>query len=98
MRLLQSSTAAFGRARRCAIGAALIGVALIDVALVARAAEPATDQALSLNEAAALAVQQQPLLTSLDAQTRAARDAAVSSAQLPDPQLFGGILNVLSTR
>ncbi len=46
---------------------------------------------LDLNEAAALAVQHQPLLTSLDAQARAAREASVASAQLPDPQLFGGV-------
>ena len=35
--------------------------------------------------------EQQPLLTSLDAQARAAREASVASAQLPDPQLFGGV-------
>ncbi len=47
--------------------------------------------ALDLREAAALAIQQQPLLTSLDAQAHAAREASVASAQLPDPQLFGGV-------
>jgi outer membrane protein TolC len=75
-------------ARWCAIGAVLIGCAL---GTVVRAADPTTTQTLDLIEAAALAVQQQPLLRSLDAQTRAAREASVSSAQLPDPQLFGGI-------
>ncbi len=86
MRHFRSSPAAFGHTRRCAIGAALIGVAF-----AVRAAEPATDPMLNLTEAAALAVQQQPLLASLDAQMRAAREASVSSAQLPDPQLFGGV-------
>jgi outer membrane protein TolC len=51
----------------------------------------AADGPLDLREAAELAVQHQPLLTGLDAQARAAREASVASAQLPDPRLFGGI-------
>jgi outer membrane protein TolC len=70
------------RARRCAVGAVFIGCAM---------AAHASDPELELNEAAELAVQQQPLLISFDAQARAAREASVSSAQLPDPQLFGGV-------
>lgn len=88
MRRFQVSSDARERARRCAIAAVFVACAL---GRVAHAADPATTQTLDLNEAAALAVQQQPLLRSFDARSRAARDASVSSAQLPDPQLFGGI-------
>jgi outer membrane protein TolC len=70
------------------VGAVFIGCAL---GTVAHAQTPAADQPLDLSEAAALAVQQQPLLTSLGAKAHAAREASVSSAQLPDPQLFGGV-------
>ena len=52
---------------------------------------PPNSAPLGLTEVAELAVQQQPLLTGLDAQARAAREGAFSSAQLPDPQLFGGV-------
>ena len=85
MRQFQNSSRARDRARR-AIGAALIGCAV-----AAHAADGATPDLLDLKEAAALALAQQPLLTSLDAQVRAAREASVASAQLPDPQLFGGV-------
>ena len=88
MRQFRISLDTSERARRCAIGAVFIGCAL---GSVVRAADPATIQTLDLIEAAALAVQHQPLLKSLDAQAQAAREASVSSAQLPDPQLFGGI-------
>jgi outer membrane protein, heavy metal efflux system len=47
--------------------------------------------ALELGEAETLAVTRQPLLDGLSAQARAERESAVASAQLPDPQLFGGI-------
>jgi outer membrane protein TolC len=67
-----------------ALGAAIISGALASIA-------HASEAPLDLSEAAQLAVQHQPLLTGLDAQARAAREAAVSSAQLPDPRLFGGI-------
>ena len=81
----QNSLRTRERLRRCAVGAAFFGCAM---------AAHASDLALAplgLNEVAELAVQQQPLLTGLDAQARAAREAAMSSAQLPDPQLFGGV-------
>src|SRR5258705_13174772 len=88
MRQLLNSSGTPDRARRRAIGAALIGCA---ITVGAHAAASATGDALALTEAAALAVQQQPLLAGLDAQAGAARDASVASAQLPDPRLFGGI-------
>lgn len=50
--------------------------------------------ALDLDAAAQLAVTAQPLLDGLDAQRRAARESAVSAAQLPDPQLTLGIADL----
>ncbi|TAM11925.1 MAG: TolC family protein [Nevskiaceae bacterium] len=47
--------------------------------------------ALEMGEAQTLAVTQQPLLEGLTAQARAERESAIASAQLPDPQLVGGI-------
>jgi outer membrane protein TolC len=88
MRQFRNGSGTSDRARRRAIGAALIGCA---IAVGAHAADSTTLDVLDLDEAAALAIRQQPLLTSLDAQTRAAREALVASAQLPDPQLFGGV-------
>ena len=95
MRRFRNHSRAHDRVRRCAIptaiiGAAIIGIASFGGAFGAHASDPAR-ATLDLNEAADLAVQQQPLLTSLDAQARAAREASVASAQLPDPQLFGGV-------
>ena len=49
------------------------------------------NESLGLQQAAELAVQHQPLLEGLDAQARAAREASVSAAQLPDPRLVGGV-------
>ncbi len=84
------------RVRRRATGTVFIA---FTIAAVAHASVSGSTQSLDLTEAAALAVQQQPLLTSLDAQTRAAREASVSSEQLPDPQLFGGIRDLpINTR
>ena len=85
MRQFRNSSRTRDRVRRYAVGAAFIGCAV-----AAYASDPALAP-LELNEVAELAVQQQPLLTSFDAQARAAREASVSSAQLPDPQLFGGV-------
>jgi outer membrane protein TolC len=69
-----------------------IGLVLIACASVAHAADaPLAGDVLDLSEAVELAVQHQPLLTGLDAQAHAAREASVSSAQLPDPRLVGGI-------
>ena len=49
---------------------------------------------LTLDEAIALAIQEQPLLQSLDYASASSREAAVASAQLPDPELTFGIANL----
>lgn len=49
---------------------------------------------LPLDEALTLAIQRQPLLQSLDYASASSREAAVASAQLPDPQLSLGISNL----
>src|SRR5262245_3610675 len=54
-------------------------------------APPAPSAPLGLSTATALALERQPLLEKFDAEARAARDAAISAAQLPDPQLVAGI-------
>src|SRR3984893_5529019 len=55
--------------------------------------EVATDTGLPLTmeEAARLAAVDQPLLTGREAKIRAAEQQAIAAAQLPDPQLSGGI-------
>ncbi len=67
----------------------LIAVLLVFASPFAFAQDEGT--ALELGEAQALAITRQPLLEGLSAQARAERESAVASAQLPDPQLFGGI-------
>lgn len=67
----------------------LIAALLILAGPLARAQDQGV--ALELVEAQALAVSRQPLLEGLSAQARAERESAVASAQLPDPQLFGGV-------
>lgn len=47
--------------------------------------------ALSLDDAAALAVQRQPQLEALDAEARSARQRAIAAGELPDPRLSVGI-------
>ena len=63
--------------------------------LAAQAAEstPSTDAlvALSLDDAAELAIQKQPQLEAFDAEAEAARERAIAAAQLPDPTLNVGI-------
>lgn len=49
---------------------------------------------LSIDEAIALAIADQPLLQSLDEASRASREAAVAAGQLPDPKLKFGVLNL----
>lgn len=49
---------------------------------------------LSLDEAVNIALQNQPLLQSLDDASSASREAAVASGQLPDPRLNLGIVNL----
>src|SRR5260221_6436202 len=46
---------------------------------------------LTMEEAARLAAVDQPLLTGREAKIRAAEQQAVAAAQLPDPQISGGI-------
>lgn len=94
MRRFRNHSRARDRVRRCVIPTTIIGAAIIGIASLGGAFAAHADPALAtldLDEAADLAVQQQPLLISLDAQARAAREASVASAQLPDPQLFGGV-------
>lgn len=47
--------------------------------------------AISLDDAAALAVERQPQLDALDAEARAARQRAIAAGELPDPSLSVGI-------
>lgn len=47
--------------------------------------------ALSLNDAATLAIQKQPLLDAFDAEAKSARERGIAAAQLPDPTLNLGI-------
>jgi outer membrane protein, heavy metal efflux system len=49
------------------------------------------DQVLTMEEAARLAVVDQPLLTGRQAKIAAEEQQAVAAAQLPDPQLSGGL-------
>jgi outer membrane protein TolC len=65
----------------------LVIVAGIVLATAALAAEPA----LSLDEAARLALERQPRLTAQEAGIAALREEAVAAAQLPDPKLILGV-------
>jgi len=49
------------------------------------------EEPLELRQAVALALQHQPMLEAISAEAQAARHAAISAEQLPDPQLFAGI-------
>ncbi|MGB4812154.1 MAG: TolC family protein [Methylophilaceae bacterium] len=49
---------------------------------------------LSLDDAIQLAIQNQPLIQSLDDAAAASREAAVADGQLPDPKLKFGVLNL----
>ena len=59
----------------------------------AATAQDASDAlvALTLDDAAALAVQRQPQLDALDAEARSARQRAIAAGELPDPRLSFGI-------
>ncbi len=50
--------------------------------------------ALSLDDAVQLAIQNQPLIQSLDDAAAAAREAAIAEEQLPDPKLKFGVINL----
>ena len=75
------------RVRRCLLRSAAFGCAL---GVAAHAVSASASESLGLNQAIEFALQRQPLLESLDASARAAREASISAAQLPDPQLVGG--------
>ena len=53
-----------------------------------------SSSSLSLNDAIKLAIQNQPLIQSLDDAAAAAREAAVAEGQLPDPKLKFGVINL----
>lgn len=70
----------------------LAGLIWLLFAATAQASETADAlAALSLDDAAAMAVQRQPQLEAFDAEARAARQRAVAAGQLPDPTLNVGI-------
>lgn len=58
------------------------------------AADPAAAPPLDLATAERQALTDQPRLEALRAQVRAARERAVSAAQLPDPKLIAGVTNL----
>ncbi|HEY9552829.1 TolC family protein [Allosphingosinicella sp.] len=65
------------------------------LALAVAQPQPALAQAaLSLDEALALSIEQQPALSAFTRTARAAEEAAVAARQLPDPQLTTGIQNL----
>lgn len=66
-------------------------VALTSPAHAAHQAPAAAQPALTLDEAADLAVADQPQLRQLDALADAAREAAVAARQLPDPKLVASV-------
>ena len=80
------------RSRPSRVDSALVFLWLVSAlcAPVGSAAAPPIG-ALSIAEAAELALSAQPQLGSLDAQARAARASAVAARQLPDPELKLGI-------
>lgn len=66
----------------------------IQAAVIGWAPLPAAAQPLTLDEALQLATAGQPLLDAQHAGIRAAEEAQVAAAQLPDPKLKLGLLNV----
>jgi outer membrane protein TolC len=77
-------------ARLSCLGAAL-AVALTNPAHADHRAISALSPVLTVDQAAALAVADQPQLRELAALTSAASEAAVAARQLPDPKLVAGI-------
>jgi outer membrane protein, heavy metal efflux system len=65
----------------------------VPLAYASTPSEVATDTGLPLTmeEAARLAAVDQPLLTGREAKIRAAEQQAIAAAQLPDPQISGGL-------
>lgn len=79
-----------GRAVARRVKPAIFMLVVSAVAFQPSWAEPGS-AALGLEEAARLAVISQPLLSGIEAQVRAATEAAVAARQLPDPQLVTGV-------
>jgi outer membrane protein TolC len=75
-------------------GTLLVGAALA-ATVAAEAAPTDTDAALTLSDAADLAVAKQPLLEAQHLAVTAARESAVAASRLPDPMLVGGISDVI---
>src|SRR3546814_9642355 len=71
-----------------------LGKLLLFGILMLTAVSAQAEPVLSLSEAIGLAVQNQPLLQSLDDASAASREAAIASSQLPDPRLNVGIVNL----
>ena len=69
-------------------------LAALSAAAMPLHAEPPPAEALQMEQAEQLAVARQPMLASLDAQMRAAREQAVAARQLPDPQLIAGVVDL----
>ena len=67
----------------------LVACAMVSAAHAAD--QSLTGTALGLEEAASLAVSEQPKLDSIDAQIRATRASSIAARQLPDPQLKFGV-------
>lgn len=83
---------------RCSIARRIGALGLWTTAALLHAAfAQDADVALTLDEAAALALGQQPLLQAGAAAVAAAQDRAVAAAQLPDPRLMGGVSNLTVT-
>lgn len=72
----------------------ILSFVLLASAAVAANAQTAGDTPLTLAEAARLAVERQPMLEAQAAAVRAARENAIASAQLPDPELRLGVRDV----
>jgi len=69
-----------------------LGAAALALLPCAHAAE--TERPLSLDDAVALSVANQPLLDAQAAAARSARASAIADAQLPDPKLVGGVTDL----
>ncbi|MDZ4140394.1 MAG: TolC family protein [Methylotenera sp.] len=62
--------------------------------LALNAVSAKAEQALTLTEAIALATENQPLLQSLDDAAASSRQTAIAEAQLPDPKIKFGVINL----
>lgn len=80
--------------RRCLwnIRSAAVALAAVTLGFTVRAA--AAEQPLTLAQVQRLAVVDQPMLESLQAQARAEHESAIAARQLPDPQLTAGVVDL----